>query len=222
MTETVTFPLKRRALLRTAPTAIALTFRVLCETCRVEVRGQEHLDEFERAYGHVIFAFWHEVVGVAAWYHRNRGYYTLTSQSFDGELAARTVERFGFNVVRGSSSRGGAAAIGRLQEALEGSPGFGFTVDGPKGPRRVAKPGIAYLSARTGVPVLPHAFSARPAWRLNSWDRMLIPKPFGRIVCAYGPPVPPAPDRSREAVEAARQRIEEAVNGLHAELEREA
>ena len=93
-------------------------------------------------------------------------------------------------------------------------------MDGPVGPRRVAKPGIAILAARTGLPIIPHAFTARPVWRLNSWDKFPIPKPLAKIRSAYGLPIPPPPDDSPEAVEATRLQVETELNRLHEEIER--
>src|SRR5690606_3081217 len=109
------------------------------------------------------------------------GYHTLTSYSYDGELAARAIEPFGIHAVRGSSSRGGREALEQLEAALRIGVTIGITLDGPRGPRRVSKPGVAILSGRTGVPVIPLSLGSPSGWRMRSWDRMLIPKPFSRI-----------------------------------------
>lgn len=210
--------LRQRATLALAPPVAAALYKTLCASCRMEVRGKEHLDAVIRAHGRIIVAFWHEVLGLAAWYYRNSGYTTLTSQSFDGELAARVVRRFGFDVARGSSTRGGFEALGELRKALRKPPGLGFTVDGPKGPRRVVKPGVIILSLLTRIPITTTAFAVQPAWRLNSWDRFVIPKPFGRLTVAFGEPVPPPADRSPEAIEATRLKVEQTLHNLHASL----
>jgi hypothetical protein len=170
--------------------------------------------------GRAIVAIWHESMGLAACHYRNTGFHTLTSYSFDGEFGARVVKRFGLSAVRGSSSKGGSDAVANLAEALNHVQAVGFTLDGPRGPRRVAKPGVAILSARTRTPIIPHAFAVYPAWRLRSWDQFPIPKPFGRIISAYGPPIPPPRDRSPDAVEEVRLAAERALNGLHEEIEK--
>jgi lysophospholipid acyltransferase (LPLAT)-like uncharacterized protein len=184
----------------------------------MEVRGKEHLDAVVEAHGRIIVAFWHETLGLAAWYFRNKGYTTLISQSYDGELATRLIRRFGFNIARGSSTRGGFEALGDLRKALRHPPGLGFTVDGPKGPRREAKPGIVILSSLSHVPITVVACAARPAWRLHSWDRFVIPKPKGEIVVSFGEPIPPPADRTPEALEATRLQVEQSLNRLHADL----
>lgn len=213
------FSAKQKAILSIAPPLASGIYKSLCATCRIEVRGKEHLDAVVAAHKRIVVASWHEVLGLSGWYYRNSGYWTLTSQSFDGELAARVIRRFGFNIARGSSTRGGFEALTDLRKALRQPPGIGLTVDGPKGPRREVKPGIVLLSALSRIPITTSAAVARPAWRLHSWDRFVVPKPFGRIIVSYGEPIPPPVDRSPEAMEATRLQVEQALNALHAELD---
>ena len=217
-TSPTVFTRKQRLILRFAPPLVALCLRALVRTCRMEVRGMAQWNTVQRDYGRAILAFWHESMGLAACYCRNTGYHTLTSYSFDGEFAARVVRWFGLRAVRGSSSRGGSHALIQLEKALEHVT-VGFTLDGPRGPRREAKPGIAILSARTGVPILPFALVANRSWRLHSWDRFPVPKPFSRIVCAFGAPLPPPADSSREAVEKRRDLVERELRQLHTAIE---
>jgi lysophospholipid acyltransferase (LPLAT)-like uncharacterized protein len=100
-------------------------------------------------------------------------------------------------------------------------PAVGFTLDGPRGPRRVAKPGMSILSARVRAPVVPLAYAVSRAWRLHTWDRLAVPKPFARILCALGPPIAPPADATPEAVEPHRERVERELNALHQVLEDE-
>ncbi|MDX9976135.1 MAG: DUF374 domain-containing protein, partial [FCB group bacterium] len=169
------FTFKQKAIAFVAPSLGSVLYKSLCASCRMEVRGKEHLDAVVGTHSRIIVAFWHEVLALAAWHFRNTGYTTLTSHSFDGELAARFIRRFGFNIARGSSSRGGYEALGELRKALRQPPGLGFTVDGPKGPRRRVKPGVVILSSVSRVPITTAAIVARPGWRLDSWDRFVIP-----------------------------------------------
>jgi lysophospholipid acyltransferase (LPLAT)-like uncharacterized protein len=134
-------------------------------------------------------------------------------------MAARSIEPLGLHAVRGSSSRGGSEALQQLEKALSLVPIVGFTVDGPKGPRREAKPGIAILAARTQTPIVPMTLVATRTWRLNSWDRFTVPLPFGRIVSACGPPIEPPSDDSGAAVEATRIQVDESLASLHLDLE---
>jgi len=183
-------------------------------TNRFEVRGEEHFTTTMAAHGAALCGVWHEVLALAAWHYRDTGYHTLTSYSFDGELAARVARRLGIEAVRGSSSRGGLAALAQLERALELAKGVGLTVDGPRGPRHQVKVGIAMLAAKTGIPIVPCSFAASRSWRLNSWDRFIVPKPFGRVICAYGPPIAPPADSSPEAIEAVRSSVETSLKAL--------
>lgn len=215
------FTIKQRMALFCFPPVVAIAMKILFSTCRKEARGTTFLRNVLDEHARVIVAVWHESMALAAHHYRNTGYHTLTSYSYDGEMAARVIAPFGLLAVRGSSSRGGSDALDDLARALEHVQAVGFTLDGPRGPRRVAKPGIAILAARTQTHIIPHAFTVHPAWRLNSWDRLPIPKPFARIVSACGEPVPPPKDTSPEAVEATRQKTETELNRLHAEIESE-
>lgn len=217
----VHFTRRQRLVLGAGAFLAASAVKLICRSCRLEVRN---LDAFNRAKadsGHVHLAAWHETLGMAAWRHRNSGAHTLTSYSFDGELAARVVAHFGLCALRGSSSRGGREALHQLTLAARQVDVTGITLDGPKGPRRQAKPGIAILSARSRMPVVPSAFAASRAWRMNSWDRLVIPKPFARIICVYGEPIFPPEKANRNSIETFRKEIETRLNRLHDELEQE-
>lgn len=204
------------------PPLIATVLKGLFFLNRHERRGSEHLEAVLEEHGHAIFAFWHESMHLAGCSFRGQNYHTLTSYSFDGELAARTINWIGgLEAVRGSSSRGGGEGLRQLEKAVEMVPCVGFTLDGPRGPRRVAKAGIAVLSARTGIPIVPLALVATRIRRLHSWDRLPVPLPFGRIICATGSPVPPPPDTSPESVENTRLSVEIRLNQLHEEIEKE-
>ncbi|NIA16177.1 MAG: DUF374 domain-containing protein, partial [Nitrospiraceae bacterium] len=186
-----TFSFKQRLILKAGPPLAGLVLKVLTATCRVEVRDASYFDQAPSEGGHAILAAWHEAFGLGVPLYRDSGIHTLTSLSFDGELASRLVRQFGLFALRGSSSRGGGEALRCLTAALDHIPVVGFTLDGPRGPRRVAKPGIAILSARSKAPVIPLACAASRAWRLKSWDRFIVPKPGARIVARYGAPIPP-------------------------------
>ena len=214
------YPLKKRFVLRTAPRLTWFLLRGLCSSCRISVIDKSHFDEVQQQHGTVVVGIWHETLASALNIYRNTGYCTMTSQSFDGELAARICSVFGIDAVRGSSTRGGAEALRQIVLTSQNVYAVGFTLDGPKGPRRVAKPGIALLSARTGVPIVPNAIAAVPCWRIKkSWDQMAFPKPFSRIICAYAPPIPAPGDTRPETIEATRLEVETRLNELHDRIE---
>ncbi len=213
------FSPSQRLALAALPPVVALALRGLAATCRKDWRDRQCLDETLSKHGRAIIAFWHESMGLAACRFPNTGWHTLTSYSYDGEFAARVVRWFGLEAARGSSSKGGSEALASLAVAIEKVSVVGFTLDGPRGPRRVAKPGIAILAARTRAPIVPYAYTVTPAWRLRSWDRFPVPKPFGRIVQACGPAIPPPADESPEAIEATRLEVETSLNAVHARIE---
>ncbi len=128
-----------------------------------------------------IYPFWHRCVLGATWIFRRRNFAVLTSKSRDGEFIARVIHRFGFVPIRGSSSRGEAnAAFWRCTRSSRNGGGAAFTIDGPRGPRYVAKRGPVLLARTTGVPITAFYVAMEKAWVLKTWDAIMIPKPFSR------------------------------------------
>jgi lysophospholipid acyltransferase (LPLAT)-like uncharacterized protein len=160
----------------------------------------------------VILAFWHErlpLMGAAQWLARRRfpgvrpvGAHVLVSRHRDGRLVGRVVERFGFRMIYASSSKGGAAGLLALVRLLRAGQAVGITPDGPRGPRRRAAPGVAQLAALSGAPVVAAAVSASRHRRLRSWDRMMIPLPFGRGAIVFTDPVMVARDAAEASLPA--------------------
>src|SRR5258708_1216783 len=149
---------------------------------------------------------------IPAGYHfRRRQIAIMVSRSFDGEYIARIVEKLGFRAVRGSSSRGPVGALlGMRDEIEQGHPAV-FTIDGPRGPRYVAKPGPVLLAKKTGLPINCFYIAVKHAWVLNSWDRMIIPMPFSGA-CAYGSsPIHVAADAPDEEMDARHQQMQAAL-----------
>lgn len=129
-----------------------------------------------------IYCFWHRCVFPATWFFRGQKIAVMTSQSLDGEAIARTIEHFGFRAVRGSSSRGGVRALLGMHTEIEEGGVAAFTIDGPRGPMYVAKPGPVLLAKNTRVPLAVFHIALKSAWVLNSWDRFMLPKPFSQAV----------------------------------------
>jgi lysophospholipid acyltransferase (LPLAT)-like uncharacterized protein len=127
-----------------------------------------------------IYPFWHRCVLPATWLFRNRGIGVLTSLSRDGEYIARVISRFGFVPVRGSSSRGGRRGLMEMETMVKAGDAVAFTIDGPRGPRYVAKKGPVMLARMTGIPITAFYVALERAWVVKTWDAMLIPKPFSR------------------------------------------
>jgi lysophospholipid acyltransferase (LPLAT)-like uncharacterized protein len=182
------YSFRRRLAIRAADLAFYLLIRALGATARFRVEGWEHFEEASRG-GPPVMAFWHEQIFLTTYYFRRRGVVVMTSQSFDGEYIARFIQRLGYGAARGSSTRGGVGALVEMARLVRAGCPAGFTVDGPRGPRRVAKTGALLLAKKTGRPVLPFAVTAERCWRLGSWDRLQIPVPFTRAVVRLAPPI---------------------------------
>ena len=197
------YPLKQRVLIRLAAFAFFAFIRVLGSTLRFEIKGGEHLDAV-RAVGKIpIYAFWHDRIFYFTCSFRDQGIVVMTSQSFDGEYIARFIQRFGFGAIRGSSTRGGSRALVEMIKALRGGHPMAFTIDGPRGPRHVAKPGPVMLAKKTGNPIVAGSAAAQSYWTIKSWDRLQIPKPFSKVVLFVGEPIYVEESASKTEIEAA-------------------
>jgi lysophospholipid acyltransferase (LPLAT)-like uncharacterized protein len=179
-------------------------------------QGAEHLREVERDGRQPIFAFWHGRILAATLYFRDRGIVVITSENFDGEWIARIIRRFGYNTARGSTSRGGVRALVQLRRDMADGRPVAFTVDGPRGPARVAQPGALWLAGATGNPIVPFHIEAARFWLAKSWDRHQIPKPGSDLAIAIGEPLDvSATDEA--TIEAARQELEATLRRLEAQ-----
>jgi hypothetical protein len=177
----------------------------------------EGLDEFEkivRGGRQPIMAFWHGRILPATYYFRRRGIVVITSENFDGEWIAGIIERFGYGTARGSTSRGGLKALLQLTREMAAGRPAGFTVDGPRGPARVAQAGAVWLAKATGNPVLPFHLEANRHWTLGSWDRTQIPRPFSTVSIVMDAPFEVARDADDTAIEAGRQLLESRLRAL--------
>jgi lysophospholipid acyltransferase (LPLAT)-like uncharacterized protein len=177
------FTLRQRILLWFISSAGYLAIRLICPTLRYSISWEETPSPpdaiFEKP---VIYSFWHRAVFPATWMWRKQGIAVMVSRSFDGEYIARIIERFGFVAVRGSSSRGGSEALRNMRTELEKGATVAFTIDGPRGPKYVAKPGPVLLARSSGVPMAAFYVAMGDAWVLKTWDEFMIPKPFSKAL----------------------------------------
>ena len=185
----------------------------LAVTLRWKVEGEKHLEAVIGSGRQPIITIWHGRILPGLCYFRDRHIVVITSQNFDGEWIARILHRFGFGTARGSSSRGGVRALVQLRQDLREGRGVAFTLDGPRGPARVAQPGAAWLAGATGYPLLPLHFEANKFWTMGSWDRTQIPKPFATVALTIGEPVHVG-DTAEPSVEAARLTLEDRLRRL--------
>jgi lysophospholipid acyltransferase (LPLAT)-like uncharacterized protein len=164
----------------------AALLRVLASTWRMRAHGVEPLNAARAENRRVIFALWHGELLPLLWQHRGENVAIVISEHRDGEIVARIAESLGYSTVRGSSSKGGSRALIGLMREIDAGRDGAITPDGPRGPAHVFAPGAAVASQRTGALIVPIRAAASRAWRLKSWDRFLIPKPFARVDVSYG------------------------------------
>lgn len=197
---------QRRVLKVLVPPLGAILIRAIYATCKKEFYLPKNLPKEP-----FIVAFWHgELLMQPFLYHKIRSSHKIAvmiSEHFDGELIARTIERFGFESIRGSSKKGGARAlIGALKKLKEGYD-IAITPDGPRGPRYSVAGGIVALSQKSGTKIVPFSYRADKYWQLNSWDRFVIPKPFSKLTFYVGEPFSVEGMDEKEAKEFIKKRM---------------
>lgn len=179
---------------------------LLGATWRVEERNAEAWQRLKAEGKPYVLAAWHGQLLGAVWGNRFRDICALASTHGDAEIMARILDRWGYGLVRGSSSQGGREALTLIVEGLTKGRSFAFTPDGPRGPRGVPKPGLLVASMRSGVPIIGIRTEISRAWRMGSWDRFAIPKPFARLRLTYTDPWV-APDASEASVAELQRRL---------------
>ena len=181
---------KDQLLIHAADFAFYSLIKLIGKTIHWEVEGWEHWEAASTDGQAPIYTFWHNHIFVGTYYFRDRGIVVMTSRSFDGEYIARFIQRLGYGAVRGSSTRGAVGALIEMTRlAREGVP-TGFSIDGPKGPRHVAKMGAVILARKTGQPILPFTLTCKRFWEAKrSWDRFQVPMPFTRVLLKIAPPI---------------------------------
>jgi hypothetical protein len=188
--------------------------RILGKTVRWEVEGWENHRAIEQAGNKMIYTCWHGRIFLATYFWRNRGIVVMTSRNRDGEYIARVIRRFGYGAARGSSSRGGRRALAEMIREVRKNKDVGFTIDGPRGPRYVAKPGAVWIASKTGSAIFPFHISAEKTWTLRSWDQFLIPKPFTRARVLMAPPIYVKPDASEQEVAEAQTLLQKVLDEM--------
>jgi hypothetical protein len=196
------------------PIIAAAVYSVICilgPTLRFEVLGWHHARQSHQSGKRVIWAFWHRVIIPIAWWARNRGIVVMNTTAFDGQWTRKVIEWLGFGTAQGSSSRGGLRGLGVMARRLEEGRDCAFTIDGPRGPRYVAKPGPVMLARKTGCPIqVFHVGVDRGTTFEKTWDHFLLPKLFARAVIIFSPLIFVPEDANAELLEA-----------KHAEMQRE-
>jgi lysophospholipid acyltransferase (LPLAT)-like uncharacterized protein len=209
------FTLGQRLVLAAVPRLVWVLLSIVGRTWRFEVIAEEGAEPriFGQGAGPEIYCFWHQCVLPCAVYYRTTGATILISRSFDGELITRTLRLFGFDAVRGSSSRGAREGLLGLKDVIESGRPAIFTADGPRGPIYETKMGPIKLAQLTGAPIGAFHLQPQRAWVMNSWDKFLVPKPFTRIVVSWA-------QWTRVPADTPEERFESKRGELNAALER--
>jgi lysophospholipid acyltransferase (LPLAT)-like uncharacterized protein len=168
--------------------------------------------------GRFIYAFWHENILVPAYHYARPDIHVLISQHADGEIIAEICRRLGFSLVRGSTTRGGIEAVRQMLRVDGGH--LAITPDGPRGPRRVVQPGLIYLAARTGLPIVAFGIGFQRARRLKSWDRFALPRLWSFATCVTSVPMAVPPELDRDELEKHRLRVQGALDEVNDLAER--
>src|SRR5438105_975307 len=201
----------RRMQIPLIASAVIAIIRGLGPTLRFEELVMHHYKQSRAKGVPVISAFWHRCIIPATWYWRNRAVVVMNTTNFDGQWTRRVIEHFGFGTAQGSSTRGGMRGLAVMARRLEEGFDTAFTIDGPRGPRYIAKPGPVMLARRTGCPIMVfHIGVDRGKTFEKTWDHFLLPKPFARTVILFAPPIYVQSDASADVMEA-----------KHAEMQRE-
>ena len=195
--ESEAFPWRSRAVLFLGRGVL----QVLARTWRFRVVNAQAIGDLRAAKRNFIFSLWHGQLLPLLWYHRDEGVVLLISEHRDGELVARAAESLGYALVRGSTTRGADRALISIIRELQAGREVAITPDGPKGPAGKYAPGALIAAQKADSVILPVVAVADRAWRLKSWDRFMIPKPFTRITIAYGKPTKVLAATAREAAQ---------------------
>jgi lysophospholipid acyltransferase (LPLAT)-like uncharacterized protein len=175
--------------------AVYSVIRIIGPTLRVEIVGIQHAVQIRDKSRAGIGAFWHRCIFPAAWIWRDRGVVVMNTVNFDGQWTRKVIEWLGFGTAQGSSSRGGVAGLTAMGQKLAEGKHVAVTIDGPRGPRYVAKPGPVILARRTGAPIsVFHIGVERGFTFTKSWDLFKVPMPFSRAVMIFAPVIRMKPD----------------------------
>jgi lysophospholipid acyltransferase (LPLAT)-like uncharacterized protein len=207
------FTLGQRLVLAVVSRVVSALVWVAGLTWRFEVIAEEGVTPvlFGEKPGPEIYCFWHQCVLPCTVYFRRSRAVILISRSFDGELITRILRRFGFDAVRGSSSRGAREGMLGLKHVIETGRTAIFTADGPLGPIYRTKMGPIKLAKMTGAPIGAFHLEPEHAWTIRSWDRFLVPRPFTRIVVSWGPWTRVPADLAAEEFEHKREELNAAI-----------
>ena len=193
------------------------TISIIGRTIRWQSEGDRHLDEIYKSGNRAIFTFWHGRIFPATYYWRNRSIVVMTSMNRDGEAIAQCIQRFGFGAARGSSSRGGFRALAEMAREIRRGRDCAFTIDGPRGPKYIAKQGPVLLALKTGAAIFCFHISMKHRIQLRSWDEFQIPLPFTKALVLKAEPIWVPPGSSEAHLRELHQQMQTTLDKLRVE-----
>jgi lysophospholipid acyltransferase (LPLAT)-like uncharacterized protein len=193
---------------------------VIARTIRFRVVGLGRMLEYNSTGRGLILAVWHGRTLLPIFYCRNRGFWAIISLSRDGEMQNKIVSRYGYQTIRGSSGKQGIRAFLESVKRIQEGGVLSVTPDGPKGPDRRVQMGTIQLAQRSGCPVVPVGVSARPRRLLGSWDRYMLPVPFGRAGLVFGDLIHLPAGLTEDAAMDWAAKIEVAINDAEQQAEK--
>ncbi len=207
--------LKEKFLLFIIPNIIAPLIWVLGRTIRFKEIGNTDQNPNFKKNKIFIYAFWHNRILMSVYFYKRKNIHVLVSQSKDGEYIHRIIKKFGFDTIRGSTSKGGATAVIKMADLLKNNTyDIAITPDGPRGPKEKVQMGVIHLAKLTGFPIIPFSFNASKKIVLNSWDNFIIPLPFSRGIFIWGNPILVPENSTQEILEKKQQELENILKHL--------
>ena len=205
------FTLRQRIILRLIIAVGSSFIRLIGPTLRVCVSREEGSQQTitQRP---LVTSFWHACIIPCTYVFRDFGVRVMSSNSYDGEYMGRIIRKFGFVAVKGSSSRNAVRALLGLRRALQENWTVAFSIDGPRGPRHQVKPGPVSLARSTGIPMSMFHMALDRAWVLNTWDRLVIPKPFSRVLLRFGTLIPIPANATDEDLANYQQQLQDSLD----------
>jgi lysophospholipid acyltransferase (LPLAT)-like uncharacterized protein len=208
------YSFKKKLTIHLADLIFFALIKIIGKTLKYETEGFEHLDKISAEGKSPIYVFWHNRIFPATFFFKDQKIVVMTSQSLDGEYIARFIKRFGYGASRGSSTRGGIGPLVEMIRLSKRKIPTAFTIDGPKGPRYVAKSGAGLLAKKTGNPIIPVGIESAKFREINSWDKLQIPRFFSRVKIVIGEPIYVAEDADAEAIEKSREELQKKLDEL--------
>jgi lysophospholipid acyltransferase (LPLAT)-like uncharacterized protein len=200
--------------------AVYSVIRLIGPTLRLEIVGIQHAAQIRDKNKAAIGAFWHRCIFPAAWIFRDRGIVVMNTVNFDGQWTRKVIEWLGFGTAQGSSSRGGVAGLTAMAQKLAEGKNVAFTIDGPRGPRYVAKPGPVILTRRTGSPISVFHIASEYGYTLSkSWDLFRVPMPWSRVVMIFAPVIRTEPGGGSDELKATQAEMQASLERVRDDAE---